>query len=88
MERYLNLLYDLINDLDFFTNKASEQIFDLLYNVIKNDHDFKRVCAFIKRLFVILIHSEPNIIIGLQVFFVKILEAKPGLKILINNPVN
>ena len=30
-------------------------------------------------------HSEPNIIIGLLVFFAKLVEVKPGLKILLQN---
>ena len=83
-DRYLNLFYDLMSSQEIFQNKSSEQIFDLLYNIIKIDHSFTRTCALIKRLFTTVVHCDNKTIMATLIFFSKLILLKPELSKLIS----
>lgn len=86
-ERFLNLFYDYLNSIEIFHSKTSEHIFNLVYNIVKEDYSFTRAAAFVKRLFQVCIHCNTNVILGTLILFSKTVQIQPGLINLVKSPL-
>jgi ribosome biogenesis protein MAK21 len=62
--RFYRACYDLILSNDIRSSSSTESFFDLLFNIIKDDHSIPRVKAFIKRL----LQVNPNYVYHLLIF--------------------
>lgn len=71
-ERFMNLFYDSLNSIEIFHSKTSEHIFNLIFNIAKNDYSFTRICAIVKRLFQVVVHCDTKVIIGALILLSKI----------------
>lgn len=80
MERYLTLIYDLIKSPTLFEGKFSEQIFDLLYSILKNDYSNERCISFVHRMFSTIMHCESKVVMAGLLMFVRLSQEKLPIK--------